>query len=417
MKSNLLIINQNKYAMQASLMKLYAQYGYRQLSIPACEQLAYISELDQQYPINTQVKFMDQSGEIFYLQNDPTISVMKMLRLSSATNIEQKICYYAPTYKWGHRQLNEETQVGIETLGKDTLIHDLEIIVLAVKSLKLFTKDVMIDIGDVSFLETILKAMPFDVLQTEAIIKALPSKNMMTLKTLAIFKDTTDDQWRLLKALFKLFGPTETVLKQAQILIEQINFKSQTLKDQLVSILKQIENRSKLLEAYGLLENTQLDFTLKPELNYYNGLVLKGFIKNCPSEVLNGGRYDQLSTEFGKANCAAGFALTLDLLMNYTEVKKMTRKNSLLLLESELSQKGIEYAEYYRQKGFEVNLRTYKTEKDAIDLASKENFEKVILFQDTAAKIIDIRKNNVQKMPYSAFEQYLTVDELDKSIH
>ncbi|MBF4694148.1 ATP phosphoribosyltransferase regulatory subunit [Fusibacter ferrireducens] len=417
MKSNLLVSNQNKYAMQASLMKLYAQYGYRQVSIPACEPLATISELEKQYPSRTQVKFMDQSGEIFYLQDDPTVSVMKMLRLSSATNIEQKICYYAPTYKWGHRQLNEETQIGVETFGKDTLLHDLEIIVLAVKSLRLFTDKVMLDIGDVSFLETLLESMPFNSEQIQAIVKALPSKNMMTLKELELFQNIKSQDWDLLASLFKLFGPTEIVLENAKQLIDQITFKDEQLQVKLDTILNQIRDRSAFLKAYDLLEYTQLDFTLKPELKYYNGLVLKGFIKNCPSEVLNGGRYDQLSTEFGKANCAAGFALTLDLLMNYTEVKKMTRKNSLLLLETELSAKGIKYAEYYRQKGFEVNLRTYETEKEAIDLASKENFEKVILFGERSAKVIDIRKDNVQKMPYSTFDQYLTITDANKSIH
>ncbi len=417
MKSNLLTINQNKYAMQSSLMKLYAQYGYRQVSIPACESLASIAELEKQYPSHTQVKFMDQSGEIFYLQNDPTVSVMKMLRLSSASDIEQKICYYAPTYKWGHRQLNEETQIGVETFGKDTLLHDLEIIVLAIKSLRLFTDKVMLDIGDVNFLETLLESTSFDSEQKQAIVKALPSKNMMTLKALSSFQNIKSQDWTLIKSLFKLFGPTEVVLENANKLINQMSFENPKLKLKLNTILDQIRDRSTFLKAYNLLKYTQLDFTLKPELKYYNGLVLKGFIKNCPSEVLNGGRYDQLSTEFGKANCAAGFALTLDLLMNYTEVKKMTRKNSLLLLETKLTEKGIQYAEYYRQKGFEVNLRTYKTEKEAIDLATKENFEKVIVFGEVSAKVIDIRKDNVQKMPYAAFDRYLTVNDNNKSIH
>lgn len=417
MNINRITENQKKYAMQAELMKLYSQYGFRQIAIPACESAAALNELEKKYPVKSQVRFMDQSGEIFHLQNDPTLSVMKMLRFSQTRSNDEKICYYAPTYKWSNGQLKEETQIGIEAFGTDTETYDLETIVLAIKSLRRFTEEVALDIGDVTLLSMLLKGIHLSEAQTNEVYKALPTKNVLRLQNLPEFYNLSDLIWEQLSAIFKLYGPQRRVIGDTRALLETMTFETEATRTKAEKALKALSDRATLLEAYQLESYVQLDLTLSPELPYYNGLVLKGFIGGCPSEVLTGGRYDKLSKDFGKAACAIGFALTLDNLMKYTEVKKMTRKNTLLLLENTLSAKGIEYAELYRQRGFEVNLRTYDAEKEAIEIAEAEQFEKVIVFQETTAKIIDIRKNDIQKVPYTTFENYLKISEVERGIH
>lgn len=411
MKKNILYENQYKYAMQGILMKLYSQYGYRQVAIPACEpQISAVNEA------TSQVKFMDQSGTIFYLQNDPTFSVMNMLKYSQDSAFTEKVCYYAPTYKWGHRKLSEETQIGIEVFGNDNISHDIEIILLAVKSLLSFTPAVIVDIGDITLLNELIKLLNLNTTQRESLIKALPTKNMRGLKALDEFSGLNETKWKAIAQLFRLYGYPEKVMNDTKLYLSLLNTSLEE-SFKVKKLFESIEKRNLLLKAYGILEYIRLDFTLKPELEYYNGIVLKGFIKECPSEVLTGGRYDELIKQFSTSQSAAGFALNLDLIMTYTEVKAMTRKNSLLLLENELTEKGITYAEAYRQKGFEVNLRTFSEEKDAIDMASKENFEKVIVFNDDTAKVIDIRKNAVQKLTYTALDRYMEIKDLERGIH
>jgi len=50
------------------------------------------------------------------------------------------------------------------------------------------------------------------------------------------------------------------------------------------------------------------------ELDYYNGIVLQGYVQGAPRAVLSGGRYDPLMRRFQKQADGIGFALYLDEL-------------------------------------------------------------------------------------------------------
>ena len=52
-------------------------------------------------------------------------------------------------------------------------------------------------------------------------------------------------------------------------------------------------------------------------LDYYNGILLQGYVKNSPSPVLSGGRYDSLAKKIRGDGGAFGFALYLDGLNLY----------------------------------------------------------------------------------------------------
>ena len=64
----------------------------------------------------------------------------------------------------------------------------------------------------------------------------------------------------------------------------------------------------------GCQERVYLDFSLTNDMDYYNGLIFRGFVEGLPSGVLAGGRYDNLVHRLGKQGGAIGFAVYLDLL-------------------------------------------------------------------------------------------------------
>ena len=49
-------------------------------------------------------------------------------------------------------------------------------------------------------------------------------------------------------------------------------------------------------------------------MNYYNGIVFKGFISGICESILSGGQYDKLMRRMGRSSGAVGFALYIDLL-------------------------------------------------------------------------------------------------------
>ena len=50
------------------------------------------------------------------------------------------------------------------------------------------------------------------------------------------------------------------------------------------------------------------------DLDYYNGLIFRGYVEGVPSLVLTGGRYDNLMRKMRKESGAIGFAIYLDEL-------------------------------------------------------------------------------------------------------
>ena len=77
-----------------------------------------------------------------------------------------------------------------------------------------------------------------------------------------------------------------------------------------------------------------LDLSLVNHTDYYNGLLLRGYLEGLPRAVLTGGRYDGILKKLGKAGGGIGFALDLseidrlptgnegrmlDLLVQYTD--------------------------------------------------------------------------------------------------
>ncbi|GHV41127.1 hypothetical protein FACS189490_07440 [Clostridia bacterium] len=61
-------------------------------------------------------------------------------------------------------------------------------------------------------------------------------------------------------------------------------------------------------------DGVRIDDTLTNDLDYYNGLIFRGYADGLSDAVLSGGRYDNLMRRMGKSGGAVGFAVTLNNL-------------------------------------------------------------------------------------------------------
>ena len=75
---------------------------------------------------------------------------------------------------------------------------------------------------------------------------------------------------------------------------------------------------SALKDAQGA-ERVLLDLSQVGDMDYYNGLVFRGYLDGLPRAVLKGGRYDPLAAQFHSGARAIGFALYLDELDRLSE--------------------------------------------------------------------------------------------------
>ena len=94
-------------------------------------------------------------------------------------------------------------------------------------------------------------------------------------------------------------------------------------------------------------------------LDYYNGIVFRGYIENLPRAVLSGGRYDNMMRRFRKPQSAIGFALYLgELTRAFTQAEAYD--TDCLVLYGEASPETVMRAvAFLREDG--KNVRAEKT--------------------------------------------------------
>ena len=109
----------------------------------------------------------------------------------------------------------------------------------------------------------------------------------------------------ILKKLINTYGSQEKVLP----LLESLN-----VDDNTDCAIKQLKNVLSALNALGVGDKINIDFSVVSDTNYYNGLVFKGFISGIPVGIISGGQYDNLMQKFKRRDRAIGFAVYLDEL-------------------------------------------------------------------------------------------------------
>ena len=76
-------------------------------------------------------------------------------------------------------------------------------------------------------------------------------------------------------------------------------------------------------------------------MNYYSGIVFKGYINGIPTDVLSGGQYDALMKKLGKSCSAIGFAVYLDLFERFDNVENEYDVDTLIIYDETSTSSGI----------------------------------------------------------------------------
>ena len=105
-----------------------------------------------------------------------------------------------------------------------------------------------------------------------------------------------------LRQLPRLFGGVDVLDKAAAIYTN----------DKIKQILENLREVYTRLSALGYEGKISLDLGIVSHIDYYTGIVFKGYLSNIGEAVLKGGRYDNLVGEFGRECNAVGFGVNVD---------------------------------------------------------------------------------------------------------
>ena len=203
---------------------------------------------------------------------------------------------------------------------------------LAMKSLEKISEDYLLDISHMKFLEGFLENVGVEYEEMSDFFLLIGSKNVSGIRALCQKKGIGSAECEELCALCAMYMPIEDALLRISPLVK--GEKMQQAYEELSLILA-------AMKEYGLTQKLYVDFSIVNDMNYYDGVIFKGFINGIPDSILSGGRYDRLMARFGKKTEAIGFAVYLDKLERFGSNRADYDVDYMLVYDGDVAPKDI----------------------------------------------------------------------------
>ncbi|NMD38814.1 MAG: hypothetical protein GYA87_09080 [Christensenellaceae bacterium] len=286
------------------LGNLYEQFGYNRFKMSRFEEYDFYTKYKSFLPKGQFITFNDTDGKLMVLKPDVTLSIVKNANCEG--DIAEKIYYAEKVYRTmpGTGDYKEISQIGLEWLGKVNNYSLVEISNLAAQSLAAISNNWMLDISHLGFVNGLLDYFNMDDKTKKDILISIEEKNRHELSIKAKQLGLNDEGINMLLSLIDITGKAVDCIDKAYELA--VNDEMRLALDEIKLIIKSFEGKKEL-------NNLRLDFSIIGDMNYYNSLVLSGYIEGIPGAVLIGGRYDNLLKHMHKKDTGAiGFALRFD---------------------------------------------------------------------------------------------------------
>lgn len=283
---------------ELSLRRLYKSYGYAQYKMNKFEEYDLYAGNKNFLVSDHVITFTDTDGKLMALKPDVTLSIIKNAHPKHAET--ERLFYDENVYRVssGTKMFKEIKQAGLECLGDIDVFCISEVLELASKSLALISPSYVLEISHAGIISDVLDEYGFSERTKIEIIRCMGQKNVHGV--CEIFEAAGISPTRI-TALMKMNGTAEETLA----LLKE-NFPCKATQELIGAV--------ELLGRQTPMEKLRIDFSVVNDMNYYNGIVFRGYVNGVPSGVLSGGQYGSLVRKMGKSYEAIGFAVYLDLL-------------------------------------------------------------------------------------------------------
>ena len=286
------------------LLDMARCYGYELVMPPLLEHLeSLLSGTGEALDLQT-FKLVDQlSGRMMGLRADSTPQVARIDAHLLNRDGVTRLCYCGPvlhTRPSGPHATREPLQFGAEIYGHTGLEADLEILTLALDSLKVAQVGaISVDMADARIVHTLLKDVTLDAEQLAHVHATLAAKDASELKV--VLRHAPHQTVQALSNLLQLYGDA-SVLDEAQRLLP----KSVEIEAALVHL--------KWLASH--LDGASVSFDLADLRGYayYSGAMFSMYAPGASDALARGGRYDEVGMVFGRKRPAVGFSLDIKAL-------------------------------------------------------------------------------------------------------
>lgn len=399
------------------MKKIFKSFGYRQISTSTFESYELFANTNGTVKKREMLKLIDSNGEVLVLRPDATIPIAKMVASGYGEgNDYQKLYYITKIFRQReyYNNMKEFTQGGVEFFGRKGIEADGEVIALAIKILLSNVEGIRIDLGQADYYKGLIEEIKINERDEKVFRRLIENKNFNEIKAFLEDMKINQDIKDTLMQIPMLYGEPKKVIQSAKKLY---------INDRVKKALENLDEVYNILCDYGYEKYIFFDLGIINYLDYYTGIVFKGYMANYGREILSGGRYDKLLEEFGKSIPATGFGINIDEIIEGVKWMKKTFGFKYYLdyqiLYDDKDRKAVfKFADNLRDKGLSVETNLCRDLKKHLDNLNNQEVRKVIVFSNDKSKVIDILGNNVYNVDTDKLENTIAREELlVESIH
>ena len=196
-------------------------------------------------------------------------------------------------------------QTGLECIGDTDIFDVFEVLSLALESLATVSESFVLDISHMGVFSALLDSVTDSESFKRRFAKLVSEKNRHEAEALFSEYSIPAPKRELLFTLIDTYGSLDAVLSVLEPLCMGTDAEGAFL---------ELSKLSELISGTGYADKVRFDFSVVNDMNYYSGIVFRGFLPGVYEGVLAGGEYGALMRRMGRKSSAIGFALYLDLL-------------------------------------------------------------------------------------------------------
>jgi len=360
-----------------TLVELFKSCGYSEMLTPGLEFYDVFNLNSRYFPQENLYKLTDSKGRLLVMRPDTTMPIARVVatRLRDAM-LPLKLFYNQTVYRTEPAlkgRSDEIVQTGIELIGSQLKMADLEVISTAVTALKSFGMEFSLEIGNIGIFKNLVDRLEVTDNVKEEIRCLIETKNFPALNDLLDSLGNNSITYAL-KKLPALFGGEEVFEKAEEIMPDE------SIKNLLDGLREIYCDASELCGEDGIIT---VDLGLVNKTDYYTGLIIKGYLQGHGEEVLSGGRYDRLISEFGYDVPAVGFAVNVNAVSKLIEkngiIPSMPRVDAIVYAEEGFEVSAIKTAQALREQGMVVENALFDDLETVRNYAIEKKIPKVIV--------------------------------------
>ncbi len=347
--------------------------GYDEIITPSLEYYDVFVQAGSSIGQEKMYKLTDRNGRLLVLRPDNTTPIARVVTTKLDDDALPLRLYYvqkvhrASSFHRGHS--TEDMQAGAELLGARGMMADLDILTAAFEALAAVKGEPFrIELSHAAIYKALITSLDVDAETEETIRSLIENKSYAALDDeLEPYRDR--EAYRALKAMPTLFGGGE-VLEEVSRLTDNSE------------VLRAVEYMRDLIEAItaaGFGENVMIDLGLVQEIDYYTGMMIRGYMGGAGAPVLVGGRYDSLCGKFGKDIPATGFAINIDALSESVELKQEQTAEELVFCGADHLKDALAYVHENQPL---AELAPCDTREEALVIAKKKGHRTLVTWDD-----------------------------------